>query len=56
MTELYKKNGAIFIPVGITLEEIEKLIGSAVEHIQELKNGQKKKESDLNPDCFSGRW
>lgn len=25
MTELYKRNGAIFIPVGITLEEIEEL-------------------------------
>ena len=39
MTELYKRNGAVFIPAGITLEEVEKLIGSAVEHIQELKNG-----------------
>ena len=26
MTELYKKNGAVFVPVGITLEEVEKLI------------------------------
>ena len=25
MTELYKKNGAVFIPAGITVEEIEKL-------------------------------
>mgnify|MGYP003464837971 CR=1 FL=1 len=25
MTELYKKNGAVFVPVGITLEEVEKL-------------------------------
>lgn len=25
MTELYKKIGAVFIPAGITLEEIEKL-------------------------------
>lgn len=23
MTQLYKKNGAVFIPAGITLEEIE---------------------------------
>ena len=53
MTELYKKNGAVFVPVGITLEEVEKLIESAV-YIQE--NGQNKKETDLNPDYFSGRW
>lgn len=25
MTQLYKKNGAVFIPVGITVEEVEKL-------------------------------
>ena len=25
MTQLYKKNGAVFIPVGITIEEIEKM-------------------------------
>lgn len=25
MTELYKRNGAVFIPVGITLEEVEEL-------------------------------
>ena len=25
MTELYKKNGAVFIPTGITVEEVEKL-------------------------------
>ena len=25
MTELYKKNGAVFIPAGITFEEVEKL-------------------------------
>ena len=25
MTELYKKNGAVFVPVGITLEEVEDL-------------------------------
>ena len=24
MTELYKKNGAVFIPAGITVEEVEK--------------------------------
>lgn len=25
MTELYKKNGAVFIPAGITVEEVEEL-------------------------------
>lgn len=25
MTELYKKNGAVFIPAGVTVEEVEKL-------------------------------
>lgn len=25
MTQLYKKNGLVFIPVGITVEEVEKL-------------------------------
>lgn len=49
MTELYKKNGAVFIPAGITVEEIEKLkellnrsnIRLAEEQI---KNAQNKKE------------
>ena len=52
MTELYKRNGAVFVPVGITLEEVEKLIKSTIE----LKNGQNKKETDLNHDYFWGRW
>ena len=58
MTELYKRNGAVFVPVGITLEEVEKLIGKRVEHTQEPKKQteQKKKETDLNPDYFSGGW
>ena len=58
MTELYKRNGAIFIPVGITLEEVEKLIEKRVEHTQEPKKQaeQNKKETDLNPDYFSGGW
>ena len=25
MTELYKKNGAVFIPAGITFEEVEEV-------------------------------
>ena len=25
VTQLYKKNGSVFIPVGITVEEVEKL-------------------------------
>ena len=58
MTELYKRNGAVFVPVGITLEEIEKLIGKRVEHTQEPKKQteQNKKETGLNPDYFSGGW
>ena len=32
MTELYKRNGAVFVPVGITLEEVEKLIEKRLEH------------------------
>ena len=56
MTELYKRNGAVFVPVGITLEEVEKLIGKRVEHTQEPKKQteRNKKETDLNPDYFSG--
>lgn len=58
MTELYKRNGAVFVPVGITLEEVEKLIEKRVEHTQEFKKQteQSKKETDLNPDYFSGGW
>ena len=58
MIELYKKNGSVFIPVGITLEEVEKLIEKRVEHTQEPKKQteQSKKEIDLNPDYFSGGW
>lgn len=49
MTELYKKNGAVFIPAGITVEEVEELkellnrsnIRLAEEQI---KNAQNKKE------------
>ena len=58
MTELYKRNGAVFVPVGITLEEVEKLIEKRVENTQEFKKQaeQNKKETDLNPDYFSGGW
>lgn len=58
MTELFKKNGAVFVPVGITLEEVEKLIEKRVEQTQEFKKQteQKRKETDLNPDYFSGGW
>ena len=58
MTELYKRNGAVFVPVGITLEEVEKLIEKRVEQTQEPKKqtGQSKKETGLNPDYFSGGW
>ena len=58
MTELYKRNGAVFVPVGITLEEVAKLIGKRVEHTPEpqTQTEQNKKETDLNPDYFSGGW
>ena len=58
MTELYKRNGAVFVPVGITLEEVEKLLEKRVAHTQEPKQQpeQNKKETDLNPDYFSGGW
>ena len=47
MTELYKRNGAVFVPVGITLEEVEKLIGKRVEHAQEPKNRQNRTKKKL---------
>ena len=58
MTELYKKNGSVFVPVGITLEEVEKLIKKRVEHTQEFKKQteQNEKEVGLNPDYFLGGW
>ena len=58
MTELYKRNGAVFVPVGITLEEVEKLIEKRVEHTQEFKKQteQNEKETNLNPDYFLGGW
>ena len=48
MTELYKRNGAVFVPVGITLEEVEKLIGKRVEHTHKnLKNRQNRIKKKL---------
>lgn len=49
MTQLYKKNGAVFLPIGITLEEIEKLKDllkrSNVRLAEEqLKNAELKKQ------------
>lgn len=37
MTQLYKKNGAVFIPAGITVEEVEKLKGENAELQEKLK-------------------
>ena len=58
MTELYKKNGAVFVPVGITLEEVEKLIEKELNTHKNLKKQteQNKKETDLNPNYFLGGW
>lgn len=59
MTELYKKNGAVFIPSGITLEEVKELENK----IAVLKNiifdamvGQEfcllcKKKGQILPEC-----
>lgn len=49
MTELYKKNGAVFIPAGITVEEVEKLKEllnrSNIRLVEEqIENAQNKKE------------
>lgn len=49
MTELYKKNGAVFIPAGITVEEVEKLkelLNRSNIRLEEeqIKNAQNKKE------------
>ena len=37
MTQLYKKNGAVFIPAGITVEEVEKLKEKNAELQEKLK-------------------
>ena len=49
MTELYKKNGAVFIPTGITVEEVEELkelLNRSNIRLAEdqIKNAQNKKE------------
>ena len=47
MTELYKRNGAVFVPVGITLEEVEKLIGKELNTHKNLKNRQNRTKKKL---------
>jgi hypothetical protein len=37
MTELYKKNGGVFIPFGMSLEDIEELKKELVELKRELR-------------------
>ena len=49
MTQLYKKNGAVFIPAGITFEEVEELkelLNCSNIRLAEdqIKNAQNKKE------------
>ena len=58
MTQLYKRNGAVFIPVWITIEEIEQLekenaelkekMGRACYRIAELKMQIEKMKNKLN--------
>ena len=46
MTQLYKKNGAVFIPVVITVEELKELLNRSNIRLAEdqIKNAQNKKE------------
>ena len=49
MTQLYKKNGVVFIPAGITVEEVEKLksvIGTDKAHAQGILKDTKNASSD----------
>ena len=60
MTELYKKNGAVFIPAGITVEEIEKLkeflnrsnIRLAEEQIENAQNKKEVEQEIVEEDVY----
>ena len=60
MTELYKKNGAVFIPAGITVEEIEKLkellnrsnIRLAEEQIENAQNKKEVEQEVVEEDVY----
>ena len=60
MTQLYKKNGAVFIPAGITVEEIEKLkellnrsnIRLAEEQIENAQNKKEVEQEVVEEDVY----
>ena len=60
MTQLYKKNGAVFIPAGITVEEIEKLkellnrsnIRLAEEQIENAQNKKEVEQEIVEEDVY----
>ena len=60
MTELYKKNGAVFIPAGITVEEVEKLkellnrsnIRLAEEQIENAQNKKEVEQEIVEEDVY----
>ena len=66
MTQLYKQNGAVFIPAGITLEEVENLkdllnLSSVRLAEEQLKNEEMKccgncKYSVLDESCQEPRY
>lgn len=60
MTQLYKKNGAVFIPAGITVEEVEKLkellnrsnIRLAEEQIENAQNKKEVEQEIVEEDVY----
>ena len=60
MTQLYKKNGAVFIPAGITFEEVEKLkellnrsnIRLAEEQIENAQNKKEVEQEIVEEDVY----
>ena len=60
MTQLYKKNGAVFIPAGITVEEVEKLkellnrsnIRLAEEQIENAQNKKEVEQEVVEEDVY----
>ena len=60
MTQLYKKNGSVFIPAGITVEEVEKLkellnrsnIRLAEEQIENAQNKKEVEQEVVEEDVY----
>ena len=60
MTQLYKKNGSVFIPAGITVEEVEKLkellnrsnIRLAEEQIENAQNKKEVEQEIVEEDVY----